>query len=277
MVYMVNLVSILRKKGETMSERLSLKLFIQWFVLNKLKSCPLTNLELYDALENETSPPTKPGKSQRSYSIDKVYLHIKELCEKGDIVEVKEKAESSFSITKTGHQNEVDLRRDLKNRIEVVLHALCVIEQDITNSPKKLPVRSVPKLDREFLRSLISIKDVVRYFIIDELQEESPLSMKDLFKRMDNRYGWVCSNTYFHYVGRNEMCEGVNEFNDPIDVETLLSDTWETINTRQRSRVYRISDLDRALQWKERFAENASYSVKAAKVFVNGILDLLSR
>ncbi|OIJ09422.1 hypothetical protein BKP35_16335 [Anaerobacillus arseniciselenatis] len=258
-----------------MSERLSLKLVIQWFVLYKLKNIPLTMQELYNALENESSPPTKPGMTRRSYSIDKVYLHVKELCDKGEVVEVKGEGVASYSITKSGHQEEIERRNDLKSRISVTLHALEVMELDLMISSKKLQVQMVPQVDREFLRSLISIKDVVRYFIIDELQQESPLSMKELYKRMDNRYGWVCSNTYFHYVGRNELCEGVNEYNKPIEVETLLIDKWERIHTRQQSRVYSISDLDRALQWKERFVEDAIYSVKAAKVFVKGVLDLL--
>lgn len=258
-----------------MNERLSLKLVIQWFVLFKLKSSPLTMLELYNALENETSPPTKPGKTERSYSLDKVYIHVKDLANKEEVVEVKGEGESSYSITKLGHQQEIERRHDLRERISVILHALEVMELDLVQTTKQIHVRTVQKLDRDFLRSLISIKDLVRYFIIDELQQESPLSMKELYKRMEQRYGWVCSNTYFHYVGRNELCEGVNEFNEPIEVETLLNDKWERINTRQRSRVYSISNLDLAIKWKEYFTEDALFSVKAAKQYTKLLLDLL--
>src|SRR5690606_2771709 len=115
-------------------------------------------------------------------------------------------AGEAFSITKTGHDTEVSLRLNLRKRIQTDQQATKNMYDDLTTN-KKVMERDivVPPSDREFLRGVISVKNIVRYFALSELirtKEETIVGIKD---KMLMRYGWNCSKPYFYHVIRDEL------------------------------------------------------------------------
>ncbi|WP_100374838.1 hypothetical protein [Bacillus sp. FJAT-45037] len=258
-----------------MIEKLNLKHSLQWLSLVLLNMQPLTPDECYDKLIKTLPPPPQPGSPTRKYSKDKVRAYLKELESLGTIVSIKEAGVTSYSITKKGYNQEEEWRNDLLSRMKTIQQSLHILLDRMNGKTYSEPVM-VPKEDREFVRSLITIKDVIRFYIIDSLQKEKSETLTNLHRKMLNHYGWTCSPSYFLLVGRNEMCEGVDSENNPLKVPVILLKSQYGGNAnRSYTRVYSLSDPVAAQEWKEIYATTATDSIQEALIFTNQLMGLL--
>ncbi|WP_332633581.1 hypothetical protein [Halalkalibacter flavus] len=257
-----------------MTKKLNLKQCLQWLSLVQLKQQPLTADECYESLHNVLPPPPQPGSPTRRFSKDKVRSYLKELESNEDIISVSSEV-TSYSITKKGYENELQLRHSLLKRIRIVHQSLLIIQERVSGRMHTPPVM-VPKEDREFVRSLLSVKDVVRYYILDTLKREPKQSLTELQKNMLSSYGWTCSPSYFLLIGRNEMSEGVDEFDDPLEHPViLLQSQYEGKLSRRKIRTYSISDPILTEEWKEIYRRDAAESIGKAITFTTNLLNLL--
>ncbi|WEG19209.1 hypothetical protein PQ478_21895 (plasmid) [Alkalihalophilus pseudofirmus] len=257
-----------------MNTKLNLKHSLQWLTLVLLKEQPLTPDECCEKLNNILPPPPQPGNPKRKYSHDKIRTYLKELESNGDVISVKEGA-LSYSLTKKGFEREKEWRVTLKERIETIYQSLKVLLDRMQHNTQSIPVL-VPQADREFVRSLITVKDVIRFFIIDRLQKNKFDTLTNLQHHMVNEYGWTSSPSYFLLIGRNEMCEGVDIENEPLEAPViLLKSQYGGKANRRYTREYSLIDPTAAQQWKDVYGRDAAESIQEALTFTSKLIALL--
>ncbi|WP_368502768.1 hypothetical protein AB3N04_00060 (plasmid) [Alkalihalophilus sp. As8PL] len=258
-----------------MTDKLNLKHSLQWLSLALLKMQPLTPDECYEKLNKTLPPPPQPGSPTRKYSRDKVRAYLKDLESLGAVVSVKDAGVSSYSITKKGYSQEEERRNALLSRMDTIQQSLYILLDRLKGKTNSEPVM-VPKEDREFVRSLITVKDVIRFYIIDSLQKDRSETLTNLHKRMLIQYGWTSSPSYFLLVGRNEMCEGVDIENNPLkEPVILLKSQYGGEANRIYTRVYSLLDSVAAQEWKEIYSTTATDSIQQALTFTSQLMGLL--
>ncbi|ADC52244.1 hypothetical protein BpOF4_21244 (plasmid) [Alkalihalophilus pseudofirmus OF4] len=260
-----------------MKQKLSLKQCLQWAILKILKEQPLTVDECYRLLEKQLPPPPQPGSPNRKYSIYKLRTYLKDLEEEGEIISANDSELLSYSITKKGYEREKARGKELLERVTVVHHALNVILESLLDLHPVAP-KIVPNEDREFVRSLLSVKDIIRVYILRYLTNNKQAALSDLQRDMISEWGWTCSKTYFLLVGRNEMTEGLDEDNEPLENPTiLLKSTYTGQASRKHKREYSILDKNLVAEWSEIYLESAINSLREAITFNETLLALLEK
>ncbi|ADC52344.1 hypothetical protein BpOF4_21744 (plasmid) [Alkalihalophilus pseudofirmus OF4] len=260
-----------------MTEKLSLKHSLQWLSLFLLKQQPLTADECYEKLNEMLPPPPQPGSPKRRYSKDKVRAYLKELDSAGAIISVKDAGVTSYSITKKGYAEEKERRQNLVRRMDLIHQSLQSLLR-LMRGQDPLDTVLVPKEDREFVRSLITVKDVIRFYLIDALQKGAPDTLTNLQHKMLTQYGWTSSHSYFLLIGRNEMCEGVDIDNEPLEAPViLLKSQYGGKANRRYTREYSLIDPVAAESWKEIYGRDAAASIQEALTFTKQLLTILQK
>jgi hypothetical protein len=255
-------------------EKLSKKLYLQWYILRQCKDFPRSFDELFHLLQQDITLPRSIVTDLTSGKHSDVLLrrYIKVL-EKEEYVIYASKA---YTVTKTGHQLETSLRLDLRKRLKAVHRAVERMLFQIAPTQIDKPIIMVPESDREFLRGAISVKDIVRYFTLDTLSTPgTKLSVTSLRELMVENYGWTCSKEYFFQLVRDELGDGqekAREFGREVnpDLANCVVGQWE--GERRNQRLYRITE--KGHHWHPRFREDAEFELKEANRYIQELIDL---
>lgn len=229
------------------------------FILKELTHVDDTPLSLFARFDERFS--YKPNSQDYFYKI------IRELHEDRAIVIAyadKDTHRSYFTVTSKG--------KDLySSNVETHLERFSLLKKvadrfhyALTGTGEKGTSELVPKEDRRYFSSVVSVKDVIRYVILKEAQSYPAISMKQVFDHLHERFGWSCSRSYLYQLAREmeEQKEGA-----------LLTGTWEDHYLRT-SKTYRMTPLGR--EFLPRLTQDTTDSVRNAQKLLATTVSFLS-
>ncbi|MCM3716592.1 hypothetical protein M3202_21340 [Alkalihalobacillus oceani] len=262
-------------------EKLSLKLVSKYVLLLLLKDgTDLSTDYCYKQLNELIPPPPQPGAPTRKYSRNKVQLYLKELTAEEKLFESKAGKDYIYRISGKGEQ-ELSNREDLLSQLLISYYGIVNVSKMLASkpgTPLPYPEILVPKRDREFVRSLVSIKDIIRVYTLFALQQKPEQSVSELHDAMLSYCGWTCSLPYWHLIVRNEMTEGVDLDSEPLaNPVILLKSKYLGKVNRRKKRVYSIADQASAEEWLKIYLETADFSVRKAISYTKLLLDVLQK
>lgn len=260
-----------------MRRKLSRKLFVQWYMLKLCKEFPRTKEEILEAIQNDiplpwAAKPTFAKDTKRPmHSAALLRRYLKEL----EKMELLIHANDAFSITRKGYEEETSLRLHLRERLRLVLRAVEKMNDDLNGKPNMKDVQIVPESDREFLRGVISVKDMVRYFALDYLlkNKKKPLTITNLREEMLQKYGWTCSKQYFFYLIRDELGDGqLHRKPEQEDFDPALANCvkgrWD--GELRNERYYSITS--KGMEWIDVFRKAAKEQMHEAILHIDLLL-----
>ncbi|MCM3715480.1 hypothetical protein M3202_15530 [Alkalihalobacillus oceani] len=257
-------------------EPLTLKTCLQLLLLTIVKANhPMTAAECYEALNEQFPPPPQPGKPNRKYSKPKIIEQLRELCQSDEMVEVPG-VNVHYYITNKGLAELNNRRIEMYNAITSIHLSLQNVVAMIQDKNPPNPGVTVLEHQRSFLRSLLSLKDVVRTFILKELMKKPKQSMKDLHSSMIQKLGWSCSLSAFIIIGRNEMTEGVGSDNLVLETPVIfLKSEYQGKVNRRKMRVFSIDNQELVYEWLPIYSRDALSSTKKSLEFTTMLIKLL--
>lgn len=234
--------------------------FYTIFILKELAHVDDTPLSLFARFDERFS--------YKRNSQDYFYKIIRELHEDLAIVIAyadKDTHRAYFTVTSKGKSLHHAYVETYYERFVLLKKVAERFNYALTGTGEKGTSELVPKEDRRYFSSVVSVKDVIRYVILKEAQSYPAISMKQVLEHLHERFGWSCSRSYLYQLSREmeEQIEGA-----------LLTGTWEDDYLRT-SKTYRITPLGK--EFLPRLTQDTTDSVRNAQKLLAATVSFLSK
>lgn len=140
-----------------------------------------------------------------------------------------------YTLTKKGRAYFHTERKAMIPKLTHCQHVAEKILYSITKDGE--PPKNISPLeadDRSFFSSIVSAKDIFRYYVLEEAQKKPSIVMADMMRSIETKFGWRPSRSYIYQLAI--------AMEDEPEHGSLLIGTWEDPRMRTK-RFWRITDV----------------------------------
>lgn len=216
-------------------------------------------------IEGLRSPSAMLREQSLCKKLSRTYIYdlCRELKDQGYINLISNKYRVYYEINQRGIAHYQWYKQEYEDKFLEIKKVIDRIVKDLTGTgdSKLIPAgKELPDNYRVFFSKIVSVKDIIRFVILRELQKKRySLSLNNIEKMMRSLYGWAPSSSYLYDVGY-EMYE-----------EGLVETRWNA--DKRYLRLYKITDAgvyhydQIANSTKERVLNIQSFMSEVLKLF----------